>query len=149
VELHDRTGGFDGDSQGIQHALRVVARHERLLDQRRPRGIETGQEQRALDLRARDFERVIERSELRACVERPDLERRSDIVRALRMRVAADHGAARPKRGDHASHRPLRERRVADEPRLKRLCGKHTRQQAHRGSGVSAIELGARSLQAE
>ena len=69
--------GLDGDAEGVQRALGVVAGGDRLDDRRVAVGLQAGQEHGALHLRARNFGMVRDAAQPRAV----DRQRRAPVER--------------------------------------------------------------------
>ena len=61
MQADDRSGDLDRHAERIEHAFGVVARNHRLGNDGRTRGEQTRQQERALDLRARNRKLVFER----------------------------------------------------------------------------------------
>ena len=116
-----------------QHALGVIARAHRLLDPGRPAGLQAGEEDRRLHLRARDRERVRDADERTAL----DAERCPAVAR-----LARDRRAHATERLDHPPHRPAQERSVTGETARERTPREHARDEPDGRAGVLAVERG-------
>jgi len=121
---------IDRPAEGGEHALGVVAGRMRLDHLGHAFGIEPGEQQRRLHLRARHRQFVADAVQAPAAV---DDERRQAVPRV----DACAHAGERL--GD-AAHRPARERGIADERAVEALPGEQAGEQAHAGAGVAAIE---------
>ena len=118
------------DAKTAQHPLAMIAADTGFRDARRAVGKQPGKQQGGFQLRTRHRQGVIHTVQRAAM----NNERR-------RARVAG--GNLRPhqrQRLSHAAHRPLHQRSIADQHRIKRLPGKHARKQAHTGAAVAHIE---------
>jgi hypothetical protein len=107
----------------------VIPRLCRLNHGGRPAGLNAGQQDGALDLRARHFGAMRDPMQLSAV----NRERRTAVGRI----DAAPHA---PERIDNPSHGTAGQRRVPDDTRDEWLCRHHTRQHAHRRAGIAGIE---------
>ena len=121
------------DEEVLEHPLRVIAALDRLGDARFAGGKHAREQHRALHLRAGH------RAEVIGC----GLSGRAfdDERRPVILALGGDLRAHLGERLDHALHRALRERGVADQPAAERLPGQRSREQAHGGAGVAAIDL--------
>ena len=129
----------DGDvcAGRLQHALGVVAGRGRLDDRRLAVREEPGEQDRRLDLRARDGQRVVDR------VERVPGDRHRQV--AVRRLEASAHAAERL--GD-PTHRPPRERLVARQlEALTVLSGEDAGDQPDERPGVRAVDRPPRRAQ--
>ena len=129
----------DGDvcAGRLQHALGVVAGRGRLDDRRLAVREEPGEQDRRLDLRARDGQRVVDR------VERAPGDRHRQV--AVRRLEASAHAAE--WLGD-PTHRPPRERLVARQlEALTVLSGEDAGDQPDERPGVRAVDRPPRRAQ--
>ena len=138
---------FDGDApvraqhlhaECAQHALRVIARGRGLDHARAALGAQRGEQHRGLHLRARHRQLVVDGAQ--RCAAR-DLDRRQAVLRG-------DGRAHQPQRHGDALHRPLHQRRIADERRVERLRGQQSHEQTHRRAGVAHVQRRRRRLEA-
>ena len=112
-----------GRAGGGQHQLGVVARRHRLADRRRALGVEGGEQDRGLDLRARDrqdvldpFERIVafDDERIRAHLRAHPFERLGDAIhRAGAQRLVAGELETAALSGEDAGEQPHQRARVA------------------------------------
>ncbi len=121
VELDPELGAAEPYAEVAQHAFGVIARAHRLLDPGRSAGLQAGEEDRGLHLRARDRERVRDADERTAL----DAERCPAVAR-----LARDRRAHATERLDHPPHRPAQERFVTGETARERTPREHARHAA-------------------
>ena len=121
-----------------QHALGVIARDRRLDHGRLTLRIQTGEQHRRLHLRAGDRQLVADTASA--------LRRRGFAPAACRRCVSMLRAHLAQRRRD-ALHRPLHQRRVADQLAVEGLSGQQTRHQAHRGAGIAHVERVRRRLE--
>ncbi len=142
----ERAGGRDGHAAGpaphrracrLEHQLGVVAGGTRLGHRRLPLGVQAGEEDGGLHLRARDRKPVRDPPEP---VRAPDDERKPAAGRL-------DGGAHRAQRLGDALHRPRPERLVAGELEAAVLAGEDAREQARERAGVRAVDRPVRGAQ--
>ena len=119
-------------AERAQGELGVIARRHRLTDDCRPSCLQSRQQDRALDLRAR-HERVVSNAVEQLGAGAMDHERGISII-------GGDEGAHSFERFGHPTHRPPAQRGIARDPRHEWLSGQHARQQAHRGPGVLRVQ---------
>ena len=127
----------DAAAEAEQHALGVIARDGRLDHGRLALRVETGEQHRGLDLRAGDGQLVADAAQ--ACAA-------ADPHRRL-ARCRFDARAHLAQRRRDALHRPLHQRRVADQLAVEALSGQQARHQAHRGTGIAHVERMRRRLE--
>ena len=119
----------------LEHQLGVVARRLRLDDRRLALGVEPGEEDRRLDLRARDRQLVGDRAQRPAL----DPERQVPVV-------GLDAGAHAAERLGDPLHRPAAERGVAGELELLPLLAREDPgEEADEGARVGAVDRPAGS----
>ena len=116
----------------------MIARDARFRDARRPRGIKPGEQQRRLDLCARDFERMFASAEQTAALDR---QRRQAVA-------SPDRRSHQPQGSRDALHRSPHQRRIPDELGIECLTRKDSGEQAHGRARVAEVECAARSLEA-
>ena len=63
-------------------------------------------------------------------------------------RFSVDARAHLRQRFGHPPHRPLRQRRIADQHAVEALRGQQAGEQAHAGAGIAAIQYAIGGLQA-
>ena len=128
----------DWPTERRQHPLGVIARRVRLADGGRAVCIETRQQQRGLDLRAGDGERIVDPPQRLPAMH---VQGWTTAIAALDARTHALQWF------DYSRHRPRRQRRIAGQHAVECLAGEHTRQEPHTGAGVAAVDR-AGTLQA-
>jgi hypothetical protein len=116
-------------AEGRERPFGVIAGRGRLHHAGGPLGVQTREEDRALDLRARRLGLV--RNRVQPCA--VDRDRRVAVGRL-------DAGAHALQRPDDAAHRPAGQRSIPDHRRRKGVAGQHAGQQPHRGAGVAGVE---------
>ncbi len=110
-------------------------------------GVEPGQQDGALDLRAGDGTVVLERGEDTALGQGTHDERRQDVV-LRRVLAPFDDRATKAKGAGDAHHRTAGERLVADQRGAEVGGGEGAAEQAHRRTGVAAVQIAGGRLQA-
>ena len=122
---------LDLHTEGREHALGVVAGRVRFGHRGFAVRVQAGQQDRRLHLGAGHRQRVVD-----ACQRLPavDVQRRGTVV------AGVDPRAHQRQRGGDPAHRPLRQRRVADQHAVEGLGGQQAGQQAHAGAGVAAVQ---------
>ena len=120
----------DGNTEGRQHPFRVIARGLGFDDAGRAIGIKAREQDRGLHLRARHVEFVAGPAQ---GLPARDRDRRSPVV-------GPDIRPHATQRRRDALHRPLHQRRVADQDRIERLPGEQACEQPHGRTRIAEIE---------
>src|SRR2546422_8520827 len=115
-----------------EEALRVIARAVRLANRDAHVPGESGEQQRALDLRARDGGRVGERVQPAAA------NRQRERIAALLL----DFGSHGAQRLSDPPHGPAAQRRVTREGRGERLAGEDSEHEPGGCAGIATVEAG-------
>ena len=129
----------DGAEAG-EHLLGVVARHHRLDHRGHARRVQGGEQHGRLDLRRGHRHAVFD-----GCGTLRPAERQRHAVAGGGVEHLHAH---QPQRIEHAAHRPLRQRGVADEGRPHVVGADEAHGQARAGAGIAEIERGDRLQQA-
>ncbi len=117
-------------AEGLQHALSVIARDRRLDHRRGTVRVEPGEEQRRLDLRARDFGGHTPPGEPRPA---RDAHRRATAI-------GLDPCPERAQGLRGALHRPPHQGFVADEHAVERLRRKQAHEEPHGRTRIAHVE---------
>ena len=115
----------------------MVAADASFRDERRTLGVQPREQQRGLQLRAGDRQRVTDATQWFAV----NHERRRATFAGCNLR------AHQRQRLGHTAHRPLHQRRITNQFAGKRLPGQHPRHETHAGAAVADIQRGGGGAQ--